>query len=490
MQNQHQEGSKKAPPLTMIDPESLVQDFAQILGIENVIDPRTRPEKLEDYLKDMGDYPSNPLLILQPKTNEQVSAIVSLARKNKIPIVARGAGTSLTGATSTQGGITIDFSKNMDKILKIDTVNWYVHCQAGVVLEDLNNALRSKGFFFPPDPSSSPWCTVGGAVSENSGGMRCFRYGTVEDWVYSLRVVLSDGSIATLGEPLPKNRAGYDLVHLLCGSEGTLALITEAWLKIAPFPKERKSTRMLVFFDDWKSAGRSIQKMREERIQPILLEFLDGETVRALNVAFEEFNIPEHEATLFIETDGSVDEILKVCGDNGSSGNYIAKDEQDGERLYSARALVYLGIRGIGLSFHTEDVVVPIDRLIDYLEFLKIVSKKYGVRIPTGGHAGDGNVHPIILYDESSKEATLAAKKAFEEICSYAIEVGGSVTGEHGIGEQKIDFALAQLNSHGGTRAYGLMKEIKKIWDPDNIFNPGKFLKMSEEEGREDALRQ
>ena len=463
------------------DNATLIEKLAKIVGIESVIDPKTQQGKCEDYLKDMGDYASNPRLILQPATSEQVSEIVLLARKSGVPIVARGAGTSLTGATSNYGGITLDFSKKMNGILKIDTVNWYVHCQAGVVLEDLNDALRSKGFFFPPDPSSAPWCTVGGAIAENSGGMKCFRYGTVEDWVYALRVVLSDGSIVKLGEPLPKNRVGYDLVHLLCGSEGTLALITEAWLKIVPLPKERKSTRMLVFFDDWASAGSSILKIREERIQPVLLEFLDGETVRALNAAFEEFKIPEHEAILFIEMDSSPEEILRICSENGSSGNYVAKDERDGERLYSARALVYLGIRAIGLSFHTEDVVVPIDRLIDYLQFLKLVSKKYGVRIPTGGHAGDGNVHPIILYDPASSESTLAAKRAFEEICSYAIEVGGSVSGEHGVGEQKIDFAYRQLRSHGGGRAYEVMKEIKKVWDPDNIFNPGKFLKTGKE---------
>ena len=454
--------------------------FTELLGKENVIIPGPSGENVQDYLKDMADYSSEPLLVLRPGAIDEVSKIVSFANENKIPIIARGAGTSLTGATSSHGGIVIDFGKRMNRIIKIDTINWYAHCEAGVVLEDLNDELKKKGFFFPPDPASSAWCTVGGAIAENSGGMRCFKYGTVEDWVLSVKVVLADGSVAKFGEPLPKNRVGYDFMHLVCGSEGTLALVSEAWLKITPLPKKTEDhKRLLVFFDDWLSAGRAIQRIRENRIQPVLLEFIDGQTVHAVNSSFD-LGIPEHDAILFIETDSGVDEIIKICDGSGSSGSYVAKDEADEERLYNARVLNYLAVRSFGMAVHTEDVVVPIDRLVDYLEFVKSVSKKYGLRIPTGGHAGDGNVHPGILYDSSSEKSRRDAASAFADICNYAIEVGGSVTGEHGVGEQKITFAESQLLRSNGRAALDLMRDLKKKWDPNNILNPGKFLRLED----------
>ncbi|MGI0078273.1 MAG: FAD-binding oxidoreductase [Nitrososphaerales archaeon] len=453
---------------------AITERLEEIVGPGNVVGPESKDAL--DYLKDMGDYPSEPLVIVQPNSTEEVSKIVEYARKTKTPIVARGAGTSLTGASSSHGGIVIDFSKRMKRILKIDTVNWYVHCEPGIALDDLNDELRKKGFFFPPDPSSAPWCTVGGAVAENSGGMKCFRYGTVKDWTLALEVVLSDGSVAKFGEALPKNRTGYDLVHLVCGSEGTLAIITEAWLKIIPLPDQNKARkRLLVFFEEWGHAGESVQTMRSSRIQPTLLEFIDGESMTALNDAFD-LGIPLHEATLFIETDSQVEEILSICKEKGSTGSYLAKDEADEERLYNARALVYLGVKSLASAFHTEDVVVPLDKLIEYLEFIKKISKKYGLRIPTGGHAGDGNIHPVILFEKDSKESCQAAEKAFSDICNYAIEVGGSVSGEHGIGEQKIPYAEKQLSEHSGKSALELMKQIKRQWDPDNILNPSKFL--------------
>jgi glycolate oxidase len=455
----------------------VVKDLRALVGAENAIVPESAdPSKLEEYAKDMADYPSQPLVVVRPSSPDQVSQILAYARRNKVPVVARGAGTSLTGATSSHGGIVMDFSKRMNRILKIDTVNWYVQCEPGIALDDLNAELKKVGFFFPPDPSSAPWCTVGGAIAENSGGMKCFRYGTVKDWVLALRVVLSDGSIVKLGEALPKNRVGYDLVHLICGSEGTLAVIVEAWLKIAPLPaltgEEHK--RLLVFFERWEDAGRAIQAIRAKGIQPVLLEFIDRDTIKSINDSFE-LEIPEHAATLFMEATSRLDETLELCEENGSTGKYLAKDEKDGERLYSARALAYLGVKALASGSHTEDVVVPIDRLAEYLGLVRRIGEKYGLKIPTAGHAGDGNVHPVILYDRESKESEEKAEKAFAEICRYAIEVGGSVTGEHGIGEQKIEFAREQLLKHGGEQVPGLMKDIKKIWDPDNVLNPGKF---------------
>lgn len=458
----------------------LEDELKRIVGDEWII---TRREEgaLKDYLLDMANYPSEPLIVVLPETTEEVSKIVELAKKTKTPVVARGAGTSLTGASSTKDGIVIDFTKRMNKILEVDPVNWFAHCQAGVVIEDLNDHLKKLGFFFPPDPASASWCTVGGVISENSGGMRCFRYGTVKDWVLALKIVLEDGTIGKVGEALPKNRVGYDLVRLLCGSEGTLALTTEAWLKIIPLPKNStQARRMMIFFDDWSNIGKAVEEIRRSRIQPILMEFIDLDSIRAVNNAFQ-LNIPESEATLFLEADSDVSEILEICKKNNCVGSYVAKDESDKERLYNARALVYLSVKDLDTGSFTEDVVVPIDRLSEYLIFVKQISKKYNLRIPTNGHAGDGNIHPIILFDKSSKVSSEAAERAFGEICDYAMRVGGTVTGEHGIGLQKIAYAERQLRIRDGEKVLGLMRQIKAVWDPDNILNPNKFILKSKD---------
>jgi glycolate oxidase len=463
--------------MTAIGRESVLRDLESMLSTELVL--TASRGSIEDYLKDMGDFPSEPLAIVQPKSVAQVSAVLKYANDNRIPVVARGAGTSLTGATSTFGGLVLDFSKNMNRILTIDTTNWFVHCEAGVVLDDLNAELKKLGFFFPPDPSSTPWCTVGGVIAENSGGMRTFRYGTVKNWVLALTVVLADGTVAKLGEPLPKNRVGYDLVHLVCGSEGTLAVITDAWLKITPLPEEAAGSamrRFMVFFSTWKDAVNSIVGIRSSRLIPNLLEFIDGEAMKAINDSFE-LGIPVHEAILFMESsDEMIPKILAICNSNGCIESYIAKDDKDGERLHSGRALLLLGIKALDSGVYNEDTVVPLDRLADYIAYVKLTAKKYGLRIPVGGHAGDGNVHPTIVFHKESKESIASADLAFRDLCEYAVTLGGSVTGEHGIGIQKLPYARHQLLERNGARVIELMRAVKQIWDPSNILNPGKFL--------------
>lgn len=446
----------------------------EISGTENVF---TQERDLEDYSRDMADYEATPVAVVRPQSEKEVSDIVRLANDSGIPVSARGAGSSLTGASVLQGGIVLDM-RGMDKILKVDTVNWYVQVQPGLSLEDLNNALKPHGFFFPPDPASSYICTVGGAISEGCGGLRCVRYGTMKDWVLALRVVLPNGRTTRLGEPLAKNRAGYDLVHLIVGSEGTLGVVTEAWLKIIPIP-EIKTKRFLVTFGDWESTGEVIRRLRSSRILPNLFEFLDRDNIRALNEKLE-MSMEEAEATLLVDVEeGEVALAEQVFRECGAIKVTMAQNEEQAESFYQARSMAYLAVKSLATGVQVEDIAVPIDRLGEYLRLVKEVAAKYELKIPVNGHAGDGNVHPIILYDKSDRKSEERANLAFEEICRRAIDMGGSVTGEHGVGIQKPRFMREQLIAHGGEDALALMKEIKTIFDPKGVMNPGKYVEAA-----------
>ncbi len=451
-----------------------MNDLAAISGAENVVAEALR---LEEYSEDMAGFRATPAVVVRPGSEAEVSKVVALASRTGVPIVARGAGSSLTGASVSKGAIILDM-RRMDAVIKVDTVNWYARAQAGIALEDLNKRLQKEGFFFPPDPASSSICTVGGAIAEGSGGLRCVKYGTVKDWVLSLRVVLPNGRVANLGEPLAKNRAGFDLVHLMVGSEGTLGVVTEACLKIIPIPAA-EPRRLLLTFDDWRSASDAISQLRASKIMPHMFEFLDRETIQALNKNLNTSE-DEAEATLIVDIEeASLNAAMEIFKRNGPTKVVIAKDAEEAEAFYQIRSMAYLAVRGLGKAVKVEDIVVPIDRLGEYLMKVKETASKHGLRIPVNGHAGDGNVHPVILYDEDDGKSRRAAFRAFEEICRYGISIGGSITGEHGVGAQKAKLLREQMSAHEGEEALRLMKEIKKIFDPKGIMNPGKYVEAA-----------
>jgi len=446
-------------------------ELASIVGSENVLD---NGPKFDDYKKDMANFEAMPMVVVKPRSESEIPDIIRVAQKRKLKIVPWGAGTSLTGAVVLEKGIVIDM-RNLNRILKVDPVNWYAHVEAGVVLDDLNAELKKSGFFFPPDPGSSFACTVGGAIAEGSGGMRCVKYGTMKDWVLAVKVVLPNGEMSWFGEPLPKNRAGYDLVHLIVGSEGTLGIVTQAYLKIVPIPRI-PVRRLLVLFDDWASAGKAILSFRMSRIVPSMMEFMDQENVVAVNEVFQT-GIEEAEASLLVDVDEpDVKTALQIFRDCQAKKVIVANDEEEAEKLYQARALALVALKSISSGTRPEDVVVPIDRLVEYLQMVKSVASKYKLKIPVVGHAGDGNVHPVILYEKDDQNQTNAAEAAFEEICRYAIRVGGTITGEHGIGSQKAKLLVEQLSAHGGKQSLILMKNIKRLFDPLDTMNPGKYV--------------
>jgi len=452
----------------------LSKELAKICGAEYVL---AEPAKLEEYSEDMAGYAAAPAVVARPGSEAEVVKIVALAARRKVSIVPRGAGSSLTGAAVSKGSIVIDM-RRMDAVVKVDKVNWHVRAQAGITIEDLNRALAKDGFFFPPDPASSSICTVGGAIAEGSGGLRCVKYGTMKDWVLAVRVVLANGRATNFGEPLAKNRAGFDLVHLMVGSEGTLGIVTEAYLKIIPIPTTR-TRRLLLTFDDWRTAGDAICNLRAAKVQPLMFEFLDKGVIQALN---EKLNAGEDEAeaTLIVDIEEpSLKEALGIFGASKPRKVMVAKNDEEAERLYQLRATAYLAVRDLASGVQVEDISLPIDMLTEYLTKVYEVADRRGVRITVNGHAGDGNVHPVILYDKADKKSREAALLAFEEICRYGISVGGSVTGEHGVGVQKAKLLREQLEAHDGKEALRLMKEIKRAFDPHGIMNPGKYVEAA-----------
>jgi glycolate oxidase len=453
-----------------VDP-LLVQRLSDISGDENVV---TGGWAMEDYRHDMADYEATPLVVVKPRSEAEVVLVVRLARETSTPILVRGAGSSLTGAAVLEGALVID-TRNMNKVVKVDTVNWYVQVQAGMSLEDLNKELKPYGFFFPPDPASSYLCTVGGAIAEGSGGLMCVKYGTMKDWVMALRFVLPNGMVTNFGEPLAKNRAGFDLVHLVVGSEGTLGIVTEAYLKIIPIPSI-STKRFLVNFDDWESTGEVIKRLRSSKIMPHLFEFMDRDVIHALNDKLS-MNFDESEATLLVDVEeGSTQTATAIFKDCGARKIMLAKDEEEAEAFYQARTMAYLAVKSLATGVQVEDIALPIDKLGEYLKSVKEVAFKYGLKIPVNGHAGDGNVHPVILYERSDAKSREAANLAFEELCRRAIKMGGSISGEHGIGSQKTKLLREQLVAHEGGEALRLMKEIKRVFDPDGLMNPGKYI--------------
>ncbi len=422
---------------------------------------------VEKYTEDMGYFRGRADAIVIARGTEDVVRLLKYASEKGFKVIPWGKGTSVTGAAvSVKGGIIVDLS-SMNRILDFSDEDWIVHVEAGVVLDDINDFLKRKGFFFPPDPASSFMCSVGGATSEGSGGMHCVKYGTMKDWVLAVKVVLADGTVVKLGEPLHKNRVGYDLVHLLVGSEGTLGIITEVWLKVVPIP-DYKVMRVLAFFDNEEDIARTIVSLRKNRLQPEISEYMDSKVLDALK---KTFNLEVHGVgALLIDVAEFQLGKLKSLLSNPTVVK-VAESEEEKDELYKARSYAYLAVKSTSKYSISEDIVVPISKLPQTFRKVRELEGKYGLSCPVLGHIGDGNLHPVILYDDESKEK---AEDFFTELCNYVINEGGSVTGEHGVGIQKRELAIKQIQLHNGEKVLELMRKIKNSFDEKGILNPSK----------------
>ncbi|MFB5167041.1 glycolate oxidase subunit GlcD [Parageobacillus toebii] len=458
----------------MITPD-VKNRLINIVGEENFEDSEV--ERLVYSYDATPNFQSIPDAVISPRNTEEVSKILQLCNEYKIPIVPRGSGTNLSAGTCpVEGGIVLLF-KHMNKILEIDEENLTVTCQPGVITLDLIKAVEQKGLFYPPDPSSMKISTIGGNISENSGGLRGLKYGVTRDYVLALEVVLPNGEIVRTGGKLAKDVAGYDLTRLFVGSEGTLGVITEATLKLIPLPESKKT--MLALFQNLEAAARSVSKIIANKVIPATLEFLDQPTLKVVE-EYSQIGLPtDVQAVLLIEQDGTPENVNKdmkiieeICRSENSVSVQIAQSEEEAEALRTARRTALSALARLAPTTILEDATVPRSEIAKMVKAINEIAKKYNVKICTFGHAGDGNLHPTCTTDIRNKDEMERVEKAFAEIFEKAIELGGTITGEHGVGAMKAPYLEWKLGKSG----ISVMKSIKDALDPNNIMNPGKLF--------------
>ncbi len=448
------------------------QKLIEIVGKDHFTD---QLEELVPYSYDASMNVHRPDAVVWPESTEQVAEIVKFANEHRIPIVPRGAGTSLSGGViPIQGGIIIDLSR-MNRILEMSIENRYARVQAGVVCDDLNRALAKHGFTFPPDPASSSVATIGGNVATNAGGIKGAKYGTTRDYVLGLQVVLPTGEVMHTGSYTMKCVSGYDLAKLFIGAEGTLGVITEITLKINPLP--RHAMTAVATFTKLEDAGKAIFQTMTSGVLPSVMEILDKVTLKSIKENTD-IDLPDAEALILTETDGytweevdaQMEVVLRIFKENHPIEIKTAKDEKDRLNLWKARKSSYATLARVSNSFVLDDVTVPISRIPELLVGIQKIAQKHGLVVATYGHAGDGNLHPQILYDEYDPKQVEKTERAEEEIFQLAISLKGTLSGEHGIGLSKANYMTLE---HDPVEM-ALMRQIKKSLDPNNIMNPGK----------------
>jgi len=445
--------------------ERVKQALIDIVGergyTDNLID-------LVSYSYDASEHKHRPLCAVLVESAEQVSEVLKLANRELIPVVPRGAGTGLSGmAVPEKGGIVLDLS-HMNKIINISIEDRMAVVQPGVVYADLEKALIPYGYFFPPDPASETVCTLGGNVVTNAGGLRGAKYGTTRDYVLGLQVVLPDGRIMRTGSKTMKSVSGYELARLFVGSEGTLGVVTEINLKINPRPPVTSTS--LATFEDLKDAGRAVSQIMHSGIIPSALELLGKHTILAINQNTE-LDLPEVELILLVETDFQMAKVINVFRNNNSKEIKQASSKEEAEDLWKARKTAYAVLARIMTNFVLEDITVPISKAPEMLQGVQEIAERNNIRIATYGHAGDGNLHPQILYDGYDPEQVKNKDAATAELFKLSIDLGGTLTGEHGIGLSKAPF----MKFEHDPVALDMMNSIKRLFDPNNILNPGKM---------------
>ncbi|MCL6573495.1 MAG: glycolate oxidase subunit GlcD [Bacillus sp. (in: Bacteria)] len=455
---------------------SVVKDkLIAIVSKQNFDDAKT--ERLVYSYDSTPDLQAMPDGVISPRNTKEVSEIVKVCNEHKVPIVPRGSGTNLCGGTCpTEGGLVILF-KHMNKIVDLDEENLTITVQPGVITLEVTVAAEAKGLFYPPDPGSMKISTIAGNISENAGGLRGLKYGVTRDYVLGLEVVMANGDIIRTGGKLAKDVAGYDLTRLMVGSEGTLGIITEAILKLIPYPETKKT--MLALYQDLEDAARTVSKIIANKIIPATLEFLDQPTIRVVE-DYAQIGLPtDAKAVLLIEQDGphevvarDIEKIINICKQEGAFSVQVAQSAEEALALTTARRTALSALARLKPTTILEDATVPRSEIAKMVRAINTIAEKYKLDICTFGHAGDGNLHPTCPTDSRNHEEMERVEMAFAEIFEKAVELGGTITGEHGVGVMKAPYLELKLGKEG----IAVMKAIKQGLDPNNIMNPGKVF--------------
>ena len=457
----------------MIEPR-IVRILEDIVGKDNVLTARS---DLLTHSYDATQQQFLPDVVVYAETTEQVSRVVKRANVEKVPILPRGAGSGFTGGTlPVQGGIVLVLTR-MNHILDIDSDNLTAVVEPGVVTADFQAAVEQVGLFYPPDPASMAYSTLGGNLAENAGGPRCVKYGVTKDYVLGLEVVTPQGDIIKTGGQTMKNVVGYDLTRLFVGSEGTLGIITKIIFKLLPKPAAKKT--MLVQFESIDGAAQAVSDIIRGKIIPTTLEFLDATTIDCVRKATG-IAIPlECKAVLIIEVDGDPDvlegqaqRILRIIEPLGIVGTRVANTHEESEDIWKVRRSVSASLRKVNPNKFNEDIVVPRSKVPDMIRALEAIGQKYGVPIVNFGHAGDGNIHVNVMVDLKIPGMDKKSHDAIHDIFQAAVDLGGSLSGEHGIGIAKAPYLGMELDQ----AAISYMQTIKKALDPNGILNPGKIF--------------
>ena len=455
--------------------QQIITKLEKIVGKKGVL---TSPEDLAVYSYDVTFEECNPDIVVLPENTEQVSKIVELASQTRIPIVTRGMASGLAAASVPfSGGIAVVLTR-MDKVIELDLENAIVHVEAGIVTADLQALVEKHGLFYPPDPSSIRHSTIGGNIACNAGGPRCLKYGVTGDYVLGLTVVLANGQILKTGGKVIKDVVGYDLKSLFTGSEGTLGVITEALLRLTAKPKYAKTA--LVEFGSIEDASRTVNEILLAGIVPATLELMDQTAINCIEKAMNLGLPTDVAAFLLIESDGvelessvqEIEAIGNICSKTGATKVSIAKDEAERANLWKARRSISPSLARLAPNKLGEDITVPRSAIPEAVKRLKEISKKYGLPIVIFGHAGDGNLHPNILFDKRDPEQMKKVEQMVAEEFKVALELKGTLSGEHGVGTLKRPYMKEAL----GEISIGIQKQIKQVLDPFNILNPGKVL--------------
>ncbi|HTS61319.1 MAG TPA: FAD-linked oxidase C-terminal domain-containing protein [Candidatus Acidoferrales bacterium] len=454
-------------------PEALKHKVRSLLGPKGFLD---RPEDLALYEYDGSVDKHAPDLVAFPRSCAEVAALVRLAREFAVPFVGRGAGTGLSGgAIPREGGLMIAFAR-MNRILEIDLENERAAVQPGVVNLDITVAVEGGGYFYAPDPSSQRACTIGGNVAENAGGPHTLAYGVTTNHVLGLELVLPDGSIVETGGHEP-DLPGYDLTGLLTGSEGTMALVTKVVVRLMRKPELVKT--ILAIYESSEDAGRTVAEITARAITPVAIEMLDGVMLRMVEEATHAGYPLDAQAVLLIELEGlreavetQVEQVREACMSSGAREFRVARSAEERDLLWKGRKNAFGAVGRVSPTYYVQDGVVPRTKIAPTLHFIGEVAQRYGLTISNIFHAGDGNMHPIILFNPRKTGDFEKAKAAGEEILVWCIESGGSITGEHGVGMEKNELMSRQFPPE----TLEMIFRLKQLFDPDALLNPGKVL--------------